>query len=663
MLSYSLSYSRHVDFRDKRRKLLSMNTRQTALISFLVKEAHYVTTKALATKFDVSERTLAKDLNLLANFLVAEHMPLVLERKKGTGIWLKGFAHEKEKLLRLVATNDLHIEEDELQKLLIFHILQTPNGLIKLDELADQLFLSRRIIQEELKKLRVFFQHHGLEIISKPGVGTRVIGNENKKRQLLIQTLRNMKRSKIKTPSLNEFFKQDTLKVIQDTLRDILLENNIVITKSLSNIEIHIYFMLERMRRKGEITLTQSETDAVNDTPAQQVSSQVLATLSTIYPIEFSPDEINYLALRIASTFPSASSALYFEEEATVLTNYLIDQVDDVLNYTLITDEVLKANLISHLTSTYFRLNYNLNISNPLTTNVFSAYPQLFLVLQLILDDYFKQKSYFVPQEEIAYLAIHFQAAIERQKQKQTRHFRVILVSEYSKAMATFIEARLNRELPELKVIDLIEYTNTIIESHFRDADFILSTVPFHHPTFFVLEISPMINANDVLNIEKYIVSYEPSSQLKKFDLSSFTNPFLIFPQSNLNTPEDILKFMGENLVTNDYVEAQFVSEVLSRDRQSSIRVAPLISLPHANPSFVKQSTISILTLKEPIDWHGEPISLVILIAVKKEQLKNVEFKKLFSVIHYLEQSPEKVHKICQNKHALDILNLLSEYE
>lgn len=174
-----------------------------------------------------------------------------------------------------------------------------------------------------------------------------------------------MKRSKIKTPSLNEFFKQDTLKVIQDTLRDILLENNIVITKSLSNIEIHIYFMLERMRRKGEITLTQSETDAVNDTPAQQVSSQVLATLSTIYPIEFSPDEINYLALRIASTFPSASSALYFEEEATVLTNYLIDQVDDVLNYTLITDEVLKANLISHLTSTYFRLNYNLNISNP----------------------------------------------------------------------------------------------------------------------------------------------------------------------------------------------------------------------------------------------------------------------------------------------------------
>src|SRR5574337_125219 len=186
-----LSYSRHVDFRGKRRKLLSMNTRQTALISFLVKEAHYVTTKTLATKFEVSERTLAKDLNLLANFLVSEHMPLVLERKKGTGIWLKGSEHDKEKLLRLVATNTLNIEEDELQKLLIFHLLQTPNGVIKLDELADQLFVSRRIIQEELKKLRVFFQHYGLEIISKPGVGTQLIGDEDNKRHILITSLRN----------------------------------------------------------------------------------------------------------------------------------------------------------------------------------------------------------------------------------------------------------------------------------------------------------------------------------------------------------------------------------------------------------------------------------------------------------------------------------------
>lgn len=641
-----------------------MNTRQKALINYLVKQTHYTITKVLAAEFEVSERTLTKDLNTITDYLIAEQIPLILDRKKGTGIWLKGKDYDKEKLLKLIAMMDhQQVEIEELQHLLIFHILQAPNGIIKLDDLADQLFINRRIIQEELKKLKHLFTHHDLQIMSKPGVGILISGDESKKRQLLIQTLRSMKDSKVKTPSLKEFFKQDTLKVIQDTLKEILIENEMPTSKNLSNLEIHIYFMLERMRHKGVITLTASETQAVNNTPAQQVSSQILAKLSSIYPIAFSPDEINYLALRIASTFPSSSSALYFEHEASILTTYLINQVDDMLNYSLNNDETLRKNLISHLTSTYFRLNYNLSITNPLTQNVFNAYPQLFLVLQLVLDDNFKKEAYFVPPEEIAYLAIHFQAAIERHKNKKTRHFRVLLVSEYSKAMATFIEARLNRELPELKVVDLLEYSETLTEKNFETTDFILSTVPFFHPTLSVLEISPMISANDVLAIEKYMIDYAPNHQLKTFDLSSFTNPFLIFPQVDLKTPEAILRFMCETLVTNDYVAPQFISEVLARDRQSSVRVAPLISLPHANPGLVKHSTISILTVKEPIDWHGEPISLVILIAVKKAELKNVEFKKLFSVIHYLEETPDRVFEISQTTNTLDILNLLSVYE
>lgn len=119
----------------------------------------------------------------------------------------------------------------------------------------------------------------------------------------------------------------------------------------------------------------------------------------------------------------------------------LISQVDDMFTYQLKEDDLLKKNLLTHLSSTYFRLNYGLSITNPLTEDVFRAFPQLFLVIQLTLDDYFKQRNQFVPQEEIAYLAIHFQSAIERQKYRKHRNYQVILVCEYSKAMAIFIEA------------------------------------------------------------------------------------------------------------------------------------------------------------------------------------------------------------------------------
>ena len=42
--------------------------------------------------------------------------------------------------------------------------------------------------------------------------------------------------------------------------------------------------------------------------------------------------------------------------------------------------------------------------------------------------------------------------------------------------MATFLEARLNRELPELTIIDLIEYKPELEREDFPPVDFILTT-------------------------------------------------------------------------------------------------------------------------------------------------------------------------------------------
>lgn len=634
------------------------------LIHELIMEEGYTITKSLAERLKVSERTLYNDLEIVEDYLISNGYPLNLDRKKGTGIRLNGLPHEKEKLMASISqSQSYYFSKQELQKLIIFHILQLPNGKISQEELAEQLYVNRKTIQENLKVIKPYLEQYGIKIISRPGVGTQVIGSEQEKRKLLVRTLREMKRSDSKSPTLKEFFKQDTLEIIKNIVCEVLQQNDDSSAVDLLNIETHIYFMLERMKSKNEVILTDSEMKAVENSKAQELSSQVLAKLSSVYPIDFSPNEINYLALRIASTFPFSRTELYFDKEAEGLTAFLIEQLDDILGYSLSKDRVLKKNLMSHLSSTYFRLNFNLNISNPLTENVFNTYPQLFMVIQLTVDDYFKQREGFIPQEEVAYLVIHFQASIERQKYQKSRIFKVGLISEYSKAMASFIEARINRELPEIKVVELFEYKEGINFEVSQELDFILSTVTLSHYNIPVITISPMITESDVLDVEKYLLEHGERIQKKHFDLASFTHPFLIYPQIQLEKPEEILNFMGKMLVANHYVEEQFVSEVLKRDKYSSTRVAPEITLPHANPNFVCKSTLSIATLKEPVNWNGELIRLVILIAVKKEELKNPEFKKLFSVIHYISQSPELMEKLCQIQNPLEILNMLSIYE
>ncbi|MGD1370162.1 transcription antiterminator BglG, partial [Enterococcus faecium] len=68
-------------------------------------------------------------------------------------------------------------------------------------------------------------------------------------------------------------------------------------------------------------------------------------------------------------------------------------------------------------------------------------------------------------------------------------------------------------------------------------------------------------------------------------------------------------------------------------------------------------------TMKEPVLWHGEQIRIVLLLAIKRKDLKHAEFKKIFSVIHYLEKQPEQMAQLMQSNHPLEILTLLSSYE
>ncbi|MEN2286084.1 PTS sugar transporter subunit IIA [Enterococcus lactis] len=172
-----------------------------------------------------------------------------------------------------------------------------------------------------------------------------------------------------------------------------------------------------------------------------------------------------------------------------------------------------------------------------------------------------------------------------------------------------------------------------------------------------------MITETDLAYLTKYMLEHVPIKKKKTFDLASFTHPFLIFPQLEWTDPVDILNFMGNVLVEHHYVEPEFVDSVLERDRHASTRVAPFVTIPHGNPLYVKHSMISIATMKEPVLWHGEQIRIVLLLAIKRKDLKHAEFKKIFSVIHYLEKQPEQMAQLMQSNHPLEILTLLSSYE
>lgn len=634
-----------------------MNKRQQQLLIALIQAPSFKTIKAYAQELQSSPRTLQSDLLALDHYL--NDKALKVERKKGTGIWLQGEDKNKKKLLQELQTEaKVDDQASFLQREeLVFYLLivRQPQSI---DELAERLFVSKPLARQYLQQIRPIFPRYQLQLSSKPGVGTVVTGDERKRRELLAVTLKRIRSRDNQDVLLKDFFSKDTLMVIQHIVEHVFKKFEVAYLSKYSSLTFHLYFMLERMKLKETVKVTEIERERMKDSQEQKMSSQIVAELSTVYAVKFSPDEIDYLALRINSMLKKPANSEH-GKVTKALTQSIIVKVENYLGVTLHDDPQLQQALWEHLRSTYDRIQYGFAIANPLTKDILSVYTRLFLIVQMVLEDVFAQESFYLPQEEIAYLTIHFQAAIERQKKQFLKHYQVALITQYPKSMALFLKAKLEAEIPELRIVFYAQVNNDNIIPD--DLDFILCTVDLKSQLP-LLRISPLIENDDIVRIKEYLLHHQPQQREKKLDMTHFVTPFLVYPQLDVSDMTTLLEKLGQQLVHHDYVKPAFVQSLLSREARSSTKVAPLISLPHGDPRFVRESTISIATLSKPIDSHGEKSQLILLIALKKSEVKSSRFRQLFSLVDYLKDSPEQFQKILKEQDKMALIKLLSHY-
>lgn len=62
----------------------------------------------------------------------------------------------------------------------------------------------------------------------------------------------------------------------------------------------------------------------------------------------------------------------------------------------------------------------------------------------------------------------------------------------------------------------------------------------------------------------------------------------------------------------------RFLESVLAREKLGSTSVYTGIALPHADPAFVAESQLVIMTLDKPILWGQNMVKIVVLIAIWK---------------------------------------------
>ncbi|WP_208920294.1 BglG family transcription antiterminator [Paenibacillus uliginis] len=644
-----------------------MNTRQREVLRMLLADTdRYYVVRDMAMKLNCSEKTIRNNFEAIDLYL-SEHYNATLVRKPGFGVKLNIEEHEQmelfDQLFRSAQENEY--EQDDNRIAAIAYKLLMNTKPTTLQELAEQYFVNRSVIRKDLDTLDHWLVKWGLSIISKQKVGITIEGNEKEKRAALSKVYQLI--GTTSTQFIKKKFEVQELNIVTRELRQLEEQETFRFTdEAFDNLLIHTLLMIRRTKLKQPISFSEQEKAFIQEKKEYQGTRTFIQELERLFSIHFSEDEISYLTAHLLGAKIRSNTRmdtvhhqpLIITAEVTELVDSLLRKISSLSFVDFTKDSTLTEGLRIHLSSTINRLSYGLSVTNPLLQDIKKMYPYMFDMV-IYSTNQLKQSYHFtIPEDEVAYLTLHFQAAIERLNKQNTIKKRIVTVCHMGTGISQILRTKLECNFSGLQVLDSIRKADLGTYLDKNSVDFIVSTVPLENLTIPHIVVSPLLESADIKKIDKFLDRLdEQSNEAATSILQMYTRPVLIFPQVEVSHRFEIIEQLANNLYAQGFVDQEYAHQALLRERLSSTTIGGGIAIPHGDPKLVKQSQIAVATLKEPLEWEQEKVWIVFMLALRNEEQENT--KKLFHRLSLLSEQPSLNEQLIYAKQPEDIFSLL----
>lgn len=247
---------------------------------------------------------------------------------------------------------------------------------------------------------------------------------------------------------------------------------------------------------------------------------------------------------------------------------------------------------------------------------------------------------------EVSLMLIHFQIALD----KISKANNILIVCPYGVSSSQLIMSKVKQLLPSKDNIELAK-VDTLYTTDLSNVSLIITSTELKNIDVPYVKVTPLVTNEDYKNImdayAKHILFKEEiMKQLADFQapyLSRFIKPSLIRVKEEYQTKEECLNAMIDILEEKDYVTDKFRESIHNREKVGVTCMDSGVALPHAEPSTIKTSCVSIQTLKTPINWGGNMVNLIIMVCLNEEEVgmfKSV-IQELYSIIvkkEYIDQ-------------------------
>lgn len=592
-----------------------------------IKKHDYISSERLASKFDVTERTIRNDIQEINLVLLENGAVIKLKRKYGYYIEItedRLFGQFLEELEKENKSNmELETSKDRIRYLL--SLLLESDDYISLNEIMDKVFISKNTLNNYIKTIKKIIEKYYLEYIAKPNVGIKLIGTEDNKRKCIMDHVITYDFDNYITGFTKEeralFIGIDLDYLKEITLSQLKRRNIETSDYNIKNLIIHLALMISRVKQNNYINLLDIETDY----SIMGIVESLCKDVEQYYDIIISKGEKIYIYLHfVANTHMEAADIDDEWLERSV--QNILDIIYENYSFDLRDDEILTGDLFRHMKSIFINKSFGLNIRNPLINTIKNNYPLAFEITLTAISKVFTKQPFVLNEEDVGYVSVHIGAAIERYFAKRLEKKNVILVCGSGQATIRMLEARLNLYFSDkINIVRCISYNdyNNYRGKDFNRIDFVISTVPLESKIVPSITVNFALKNKDVESISRFINRINVKKEQKE---SAFFDEELFFRFHEVSNKESLIRILCDKLKEKGIVEDEFIDSVLEREELGNTNMNDVFALAHPMKLCARETKVAVAILDQPILWgKEETVKIVFLLAIKQGVQKDIE--------------------------------------
>lgn len=634
-----------------------------------------ITISDIANKLNISTRTVLREMSKIEDWFYENDFNFI--KKPGVGLILNEPLEEKQFLVELL--DEANVEKEytkEERKLLILSNLLTTQEPIKTYYFIKLLRVSEATLNNDISLINTWLENLSIKLIRKPGLGIYLEGNEKNFRHAYINLIHEFyndreilemisnKEQSIKTKSTIEISSEDRLlnlidKSIIKSVENILIKSINKLNMNLSDsayvgLVVHISLAIQRIKNGENIKMDKDALNELKKLEQFEKAYEIAKNIEEEFNINLPLDEVGYITMHLRGCklrmMTRGKTFGLDDMQLLSITKKVIYLAQTEFNIALEEDQRLLEDLMNHLGPSICRMNMDMKIRNPLINEIKSDYYDIYNKMDKIISpikDVVNSK--FIPESEIAYITMHFAAAIERNLMLYT-NINIVISCPTGIGTSRLVSTKIQKRFPNINVLETISALN-IDEEHLikKRVDLIVSTIELNTSLNYICVDTRMSEDDEKLikktileiaknKVEKIKYNKSDKTEDKKNDedifrlmtiskdMMKFLDEIKIIKNSDVKNLDQLLNF-SSSLYTDSYKDLISIKGALQKRIDIS---SPYIDdidmyLLHCTTDKVTSMKMAIINTKDEVIFNEEEKSKNIVFMLLPSESKDYQ--------------------------------------